>query len=64
MEKRLFISSSFMLEDLFCTSFFIIQYILGKKIKAIILVNLCAIGYSFINEKFVEVVYQMLEIEP
>lgn len=53
-----------MLKDLFCKSFFTIQYILGNKINVIILVNTCAIKYSFINEKFTRIVYQTLEIEP
>ena len=30
---------------------------------AITLANTCAIRYDFINEKFVEIVYQDLEIE-
>ena len=30
---------------------------------AIILANICAIGYGFINEKFAKTVCQVLEIE-
>lgn len=52
-----------MLEDLFCESFFIIQCILGDKINVIILVDTCTSGYNFIDEKFVEIICQMLEIE-
>ena len=53
-----------MLEDLFCKSPLTIQFTLGNKIKAIILVNTCATKFSFINEKFTEIVYKRLEIQP
>ncbi len=50
--------------DLFCKSLFIVQYTLGNKINAITLVHNCAIGYGFIDKKFVVIVCQTLEIEP
>ena len=53
-----------MLEDLFCKSFFIIQCTLGNEIKVITLVNTCITGFGFINEKFVEIIYEKLEIQP
>ncbi len=53
-----------MLKDLFCESPFTVQCILGNKINIIILVDTCAIRYGFIDEKFVEMVCQTLEIEP
>ena len=52
-----------MSEDLFCESFFTVQYILGNKINAITLVDTCPTGYDFIDEKFREIIYQMFEIE-
>lgn len=52
-----------MSENLFYKSFFIIQYILGNKINAIILVNIYTIRYGFINKKFSEVIYQMFKIK-
>ena len=51
-----------MLEDLFCKSFLTIQYILGNKIKATILVDSCAIGFDFIDKKFAKFIYKRLEI--
>ncbi len=51
-------------KDLFCESSFTMQCILGNKINAITLVNSCVIAYGFIDEKFAEIVCQMLEIEP
>lgn len=62
-KKRLTIFSLFMLKNLFFKSFFTIQYILINKIMAIILVDTCAIEYSFINKKFVKTVYQILQIK-
>ena len=53
-----------MLEDLFCKSFLTIQCTLGNKIKATTLVDTCAIGFGFIDEKFVEIVCEKLEIQP
>ena len=50
-------------KDLFCESFFTIQYTLGNKIRATTLANTYAIGYGFIDEKFAETVCQVLEIE-
>ena len=40
------------------------QCTLGNKINAITLVDTCATGYGFIDEKFAEIVCQTLEIEP
>lgn len=51
-------------ENLFCKSFFIVQYTLGNKINAITLINTFATRYNFINEKFASFVCQTLEIEP
>ena len=53
-----------MSEDLFCKSPFIFQCTLENKINATTLVNTCATGYGFINEKFAEIVCQTLKIEP
>ena len=39
------------------------QCILGNKINAITLVDICATRYGFIDKKFTEIVCQMLEIE-
>ena len=50
-EKSLIISLSFISKNLFYKSLFILQYILGNKIMAIILANIYAIRYDFINEK-------------
>ena len=55
---------SFIPKDLFCESPFTIQCTLGNKIMAITLTNTCATRYGFIDEKFVETVCQILEIEP
>ena len=49
-------------KNIFCESSFIIQYILGNKIMAIILASTCTIGYDFIDEKFVETICQVLKI--
>ena len=51
-------------KDLFCESFFTVQYILKNKINAITLVDTCATWYGFINKKFIEIVCQTLEIKP
>ena len=51
-------------KDLFCESLFTIQCILGNRIRATTLADTCANGYSFIDEKFAEIVCQVLEIEP
>ena len=51
-----------MLKNLFCKSFFTIQYILGNKIKAIILVDTYATEFNFIYEKFIEIIYKKLKI--
>lgn len=62
-EKSLFISSLFMLEDLFHDSFLIIQYILSNKIKVTTLVTTFATRFGFIDEEFVEIVYKRFEIQ-
>lgn len=62
-KKSFFILSSFILKDLFYQSYFMIQYILQNKIHVITLINTYAIGYGFINKKFVEIVCKTLEIK-
>ena len=52
-----------MSKDLFCESPFTIQCTLGNKIRATTLADTCATRYGFIDEKFVETVCQVLEIE-
>lgn len=49
-KRNLIISSFFIPKDLFCKSPFIVQYTLEKKIMVIILANIYAIRYNFINE--------------
>ena len=51
-------------KDVFCKSYFTIQYILENKIKATTLADTYSIRYGFINEKFVEIICQILEIKP
>ncbi len=51
-------------KDLFCESSFTIYCTLENKIKATTLANTCTIGYGFIDEEFMEIVCQVLEIEP
>ena len=51
-------------KNLFCKSFFTIQYLLGSKLKATIIVNICATEFDFINEKFAGIVYKRLKIQP
>ena len=51
-------------ENLFCESFFIIWYTVGNKIKAITLVDICAIGFGSIDEKLAKTFYHILEIQP
>ena len=53
-----------MLENLFYKSSLTIYYRLKNKIKTIILVDTCAIGFGFIDEKFAKIVYKKLEIQP
>lgn len=55
-DKNLFISSLFIPEDLFCKSFFTIQYTLGNKIKAITLVAIYIIEFGFFDKKFAEII--------
>ena len=50
-------------KDLFCENFFIIQYTLENEIMATILTNTYATRYSFIDEKFAEIVCQVLKIK-
>ena len=50
-------------KDLFYESFFIIQYIQRNKIKAIILADIYANRYDFMDEKFAETVCQVLKIK-
>ena len=63
-EKSLILFSSFLLKDLFYKNLFLIYYILGNKIMAIILANTCATRYGFIDENFTKKVCQFLEIKP
>lgn len=64
-EKRsLFISSSFMPKNLFYESSFTIQCILSNIIKVTTLVKTCATRFSFIDEKFMEIVCKILKIQP
>lgn len=63
-KSSLFIFLSFMSEDLFCRSFFTIQYILGNKINTIILIDIYTTRYGFINKKFAKIFCRTLEIEP
>ena len=51
-------------KNLFCKSFLNIQCTLGNKIKVTTLIDTCAIGFGFINEKFVEIICKRLEIQP
>ena len=51
-------------EDLFCKSSLTIQYTLGNKIKATTLVDICATGFGFIDEKFAKIICKKLEIQP
>ena len=51
-------------KNLFCKSFLTIQCILDKKIKAIRLVDACAIRFGFIKKKFAKIVCERLEIQP
>ena len=51
-----------MLKDLFCESSLIIEYTLGNKIKAAILINIYAIRFGFIDEKFAKIVCKKHEI--
>lgn len=62
-KKNLLVSSLFILKDLFYKSFHIIWYIVDYKIKAIILVDTCTIGFGFINKKFMRIVYKRLGIQ-
>lgn len=62
-EKRFFILSSFILEDLFYKSILTIQYTLRMKINIFTIINTYAIEYDFVNEKFAKILYQILEIE-
>ncbi len=52
-----------MAKGLFCNSLFNVQFTLENKINIIILVDTCATGYGFIDEKFTEMVCQTLEIK-
>ena len=51
-------------EDLFCENPLTIQCTLGNKIKVTTLVDTCATGFGFIDEKFAEIVCERLEIQP
>ena len=63
IKKSLIISSSFTPKNLFCESSFTTYYTLRNKIIAIILADISAIKYGFIDEKFAEKIYHVLEIE-
>ncbi len=47
-------------KDLFYENPLLIKYILRNKIIVTLLADTCATGYGFIDEKFVETVYQVL----
>lgn len=51
-------------KNLFGKGFFTIKYTLGNKIKVIILVDIYAIDYDFINKKFAKIICQTLDIKP
>ena len=53
-----------MSKNLFYKYPLIIQYILGKKIQAITLVDKCTIGFGFIDKKFAKIVCHILEMQP
>lgn len=53
-----------MLKDLFYKSFFTIKCTSKNKVMATILVDTCAIRYSFINKEFAKTVCQVLKIKP
>lgn len=55
-EKNLFVLLLFMPEDFIYKSSFTVQCEIGNKISEIILVDTCATRYSFIDEKFTEIV--------
>lgn len=50
-----------MSKNLFYKSLFTIQYTLGNIIKIIILVNTYIIGFTFIDKKFPEIIYNSFE---
>ena len=52
-----------MLKDLFYESFLTIQYILGNNIKSIIIFDIYATRFGFINEKFIKIICKKLEIQ-
>ena len=52
-----------MLKNLFYNCSFIIQYILGNKIKAITLVDIYTIKFGFIDEKVAKIICQRVEIK-
>lgn len=59
----LFISLLFISKNLFYKNFFTIKFILENKINMTRLVNIYANRYSYIDEKFREIVCEMLEIK-
>lgn len=63
-KKSLIISLFFISKDLFYENSFRLQYTLGNKIMATLLAHTYTTIYSFINEKFAKIVYQVFEIEP
>lgn len=60
--KCLYVSLFFMPKKLFCNSFLTIQYMLGNKIKGLILIHTYAIRFGFIHSK--KIVCHNLEIKP
>lgn len=63
-KKNIFISLLFLPEDLFCKNLFIILCILDNNINATTLIDIGAIGFDFIDEKFARIIYKKLEIQP
>lgn len=61
-KESLFFSFWFLPKNLFCKSFFIIQYMLNDKINTIILIKIYIIRFGFITEKFAKIVCKKLEI--
>lgn len=62
LQKSLFVFLSFLPKNLFYKNFLIIQYILGNKIKVIILVTIYITRFGFIDKKFAKIICKKLEI--
>lgn len=62
-KKSLFAFLLFLPKNISCESFQTIQYTLGNKIYIIIIVDICATRFSFIDEKFMELICKTFEIK-